>query len=151
MKVATKYFGQIDFEASDAFHFPDGLFGFEEEKEFLLLPFSGSGGTLLCLQSLKTPALSFVVVDPFSLQADYTPELKKEELEAMEVSSWENLCFYTLCAVKEPVAESTINLKCPVVLHPGTRRAMQVILETSEYSMRHPLSQFRQKEGAGLC
>lgn len=151
MKVATKYFGEIDFESEDVFHFSDGLFGFEEEKKFLLLPFAGSDGTLLCLQSVGTPGLAFVVMDPFSLRGDYSPELREEERKALGASSCEELCFYVLCAVKEPVADSTVNLKCPVVFHPGTRKAMQVILETSAYEMRHPLSEFGQKEGAALC
>lgn len=151
MKVATKYFGQIDCEPEEALYFPDGLFGFEEEKNFILLPFAGSGGTLLCLQSLNTPGLAFVAMDPFSLREDYNPELREEEWKSMGASRCEELCFYVFCAVKEPVADSTVNLKCPVVIHPGNRKAMQVILETSEYEMRHPLSELGPKEGAALC
>ena len=49
MKLQTKYFGEIDYEPSQALTFPNGLFGFEEERSFLLLPFEGSGGTMpLC-------------------------------------------------------------------------------------------------------
>lgn len=151
MKVSTKYFGQINCEPEEKLYFPDGLFGFEEEKDFILLPFAGSGGSLLCLQSLNTPGLAFVAMDPFSLCGDYTPELREEEWKAIGASRCEELCFYVFCAVKEPVADSTVNLKCPVVIHPGTRRAMQVILETSKYEMRHRLSDLGTKEGAALC
>ena len=52
MKLSTKYFGEIDYGDEDVIRFPQGIFAFEEEKEFLLLPFSGSDGTLLCLQSV---------------------------------------------------------------------------------------------------
>ena len=55
MKLQTKYFGEIDYEPSQALTFPNGLFGFEEERSFLLLPFEGSGGTMLCLQSTRWP------------------------------------------------------------------------------------------------
>ena len=64
MTADTKYFGPVDYEADDLIRFPSGLFGFEDEKQFLLLPFEGSGGDLLCLQSLSTPSLSFVVMNP---------------------------------------------------------------------------------------
>ena len=47
-----------------------------------------------------------------------------------------------------PVSESTVNLKCPVAVHPETRVAQQVILETDRYEMRHLLSQFGPREGA---
>ena len=39
MLVQTKYFGQVECGEEQELHFPRGLFGFEEEKRFLLLPF----------------------------------------------------------------------------------------------------------------
>ena len=48
MLLETKYFGQVDCPEEHVFHFAGGLFGFEEEKRFALLPFEGSGGSLLC-------------------------------------------------------------------------------------------------------
>ena len=47
----------------------------------------------------------------------------------MEVERSEDLCFYTLCVVRSPAAESTVNLRCPVAINDRTRRAVQVILE----------------------
>ena len=32
MQVDTKYFGSVTYEAGDELSFPNGLFGFEEEK-----------------------------------------------------------------------------------------------------------------------
>ncbi|MCM1440992.1 MAG: flagellar assembly protein FliW, partial [Roseburia sp.] len=83
MKLLTKYFGEIEYDAGDAIAFPAGLFGFEEEHEFLLLPFEGSAGSLLCFQSTRTPALAFVAMDPFSLQPDYRPALSGAELREL--------------------------------------------------------------------
>ena len=51
LKLSSKYFGEIEYQEEDVLTFPKGLFAFEEETKFLLLPFSGSSGTLLCLQS----------------------------------------------------------------------------------------------------
>ena len=149
MQLSTKYFGVIEFESEDALSFPNGLFGFEDEKEFALLPFHGSDGNLLCFQSTKTPGLAFVAMNPFSLNPAYTPVLSQEELDFMQVSSSHELCYYVLCVVREPVKDSTVNLKCPVVVEKKKKRAIQVILETKDYHMRHPLSEFR-KEGADV-
>ena len=148
MKLHTKYFGEIEYLEEDLLHFTAGPFGFEEEREFLLLPFEGSAGTLLCFQSTRTPALAFVAMDPFSLDPDYAPELQPKELRALGVKESQELGFYVLCVVKKPVSESTVNLKCPVAVHPETRVAQQVILETDRYEMRHLLSQFGPREGA---
>ena len=148
MKLQTKYFGEIDYECGDVLTFPAGLFGFEEEREFLLLPFEGSAETMLCFQSIQTPALAFVVMNPFALLPDYEPVLQSHELEELEVKESTELAFYVLCVVKNPVADSTVNLKCPVSINPDTRVARQVILDTDKYEMRHPLAEFGEKEEA---
>ena len=151
MQLKTKYFGSIDCSPEDFLNFPNGLFGFEDEKQFILLPFADRGGNLLCLQSTVTPSLAFVAMNPFSLKPDYAPVLSEEELNLMGVARSEDLCYYVLCAVREPVSESTVNLKCPVVIHDGTRVAAQVILETGDYGMRHRLAEFSRQEGASPC
>ncbi len=148
MKLQTKYFGEIEYEAGDVVHFPMGPFGFEEEHEFLILPFEGGAGSLLCFQSTRTPALAFVAMDPFSLLPHYEPVLQPHELKELGVKDSQELGFYVLCVVKKPVSDSTVNLKCPVAIHPETRTARQVILETDAYEMRHPLAQFGGEEGA---
>ena len=150
MKLQTKYFGEIDYQESEVLTFDAGLFGFEEEHAFLLLPFEGSAGTLLCLQSVHTPALAFMMMDPFALMSDYAPVLQPQELEDLGVKDSQELGYYVLCVVKKPVSDSTVNLKCPVAVHPETRCARQVILETDAYEMRHPLAGFGRREGA-LC
>lgn len=151
MRLKTKYFGEIECSEEDKLFFPEGLFGFEEEKEFFLLPFEGSGGSLLCFQSAATPGLAFVAMNPFSLKPDYSPVLTKGELADMGVERSEDLCFYALCVVRSPVAESTVNLRCPVAINDHTHRAMQVILEDGSCHMHHLLSEFGQKEGDGPC
>lgn len=148
VKLDTKYFGEIEYMEDDLLHFTAGPFGFEKEREFLLLPFEGSAGTLLCFQSTRTPALAFVAMDPFALLPEYAPVLQPQELEELGVSDSQELGFYVLCVVKKPVSDSTVNLKCPVAINPDTRAARQVILESDVYEMRHSLAQFGTEEGA---
>lgn len=116
------------------------------KKEFLLLPFAGSDGNMLCLQSAGTPGLAFIAMNPFSLKPDYAPVLGAEELEVMEVRRSEDLCYYVMCVVRDPVGASTLNLRCPVVINPELHRGMQVILEEGGYEMRHRLDSLVQGE-----
>ena len=146
MKLQTKYFGEIDYETAETIAFPVGLFGFEEEHSFLLLPFDESG-SLLCFQSTATPALAFLAMDPFTLLPDYDPKLQAEELRSLGVSEDCALHYYVLCALKRPASNSTVNLKCPISINVETRTARQVILDTDRYEMRHPLAEFRREKG----
>ena len=53
--------------------------------------------------------------------------------------------------VRSPVADSTVNLRCPVAVNDQTGQAMQVILESGDYHMRHLLSEFGTGKGEGSC
>ena len=86
MLLETKYFGQVECSREEALCFPRGLFGFEEEREFLLLPFEGSAGTLLCFQSTRTPALAFVAMDPFALPRSW------RSWACPTARSWASMC-----------------------------------------------------------
>jgi len=138
LKIESKYFGQVEYEPEELLIFPRGLFGFEDEREFLLIPFQGEG-TLYSLQSVRTPGLAFVAVDPFSLLAGYAPVLQDAELRELGVAESRELFFYALVSVKAPAGDSTVNLRCPIAINGESRQAMQVILEDRAYGMRHLL------------
>lgn len=151
LELQTRIFGTVHYEEEDVITFPQGIPSFEEERSFLILPIQGSSGEMFCLQSIATPALTFILVDPFFLLADYSPALRPSELKDLGVKKSEELCYYVLCAMKRPVSTSTVNLKCPIALNPALRRACQVILESDAYHMRHPLSEFSHSEEDAPC
>ena len=149
MKTKTKYFGEIDYEKEELLTFPKGLFGFEEEHSFLLIPFS-QGSVLLSLQSVSTPELAFNVMHPFSIDPGYAPVLQADELAGLGVSQSEELYYYVMCTVREPVGESTVNMRCPLAINPDTRVGLQSILEDSSLGMRCRLDQFSSR-GDSSC
>lgn len=150
MKTKTKYFGEIEYTKEELLTFPTGLFGFEEEQSFLLLPFSNEG-TLYSLQSVKTPELAFTLMHPFTLSPAYAPVLRAEELDALDAKQSDELYYYVMCTVKEPVGESTINMRCPLAINPDTRSGMQVILEDETWEMRHKLAEFEKQQEEKTC
>ena len=151
MKADTKYFGQVEYDGQDVLHFKSGLFGFEDDHNYLLIPVEGGEGALLCLQSLETPQLAFTVMNPFFIKSDYAPVLQPGELRELQAAHSHELCYYVLCVIRRPAGETTVNLKCPVVINETTQEAAQVILESTEYQMSHPLSQFESKAGEPSC
>ena len=150
LKIETRYFGEITYGEEELIRFPGGLFGFEDEHEYLLLSFE-EGGILYSLQSVKTPYLSFTLTHPFSLCSSYAPVLQPEELKSLGVGKSEDLYYYVLCVVRDPVSQSTVNMRCPVAINPDTHVAMQVILEDTSWQMRHPLEEFTGKRGGAPC
>ena len=80
-----------------------------------------------------------------------SPALAEEELAFLGVQQSGELGYYVLCVVREPVQETTVNLKCPVVINPDTRTAIQAILTDGGYHMRHRLAEFRSGEAVAPC
>ncbi len=142
LNLNTRLLGVINYNEEDVISFPNGLPSFEDERAFLLLNIEGGEDSMFCLQSTTTPELSFILMNPFSLDQSYEPRLRKSELEQLQVKRDEELCFYVLCALKRPVSDSTVNMRCPIVINPDIKTGCQVILETDDFHMRHPLSEF---------
>ena len=139
MNMNTKYFGNIEVTESDIIIFPKGIFGFEKNKSFYLLPFEDSEGTLLCLQSAEEPHLAFVLINPYHMIEEYHPLLTDEDLNDIEAQIDSPIAYYVITVVHENFQDSTVNLKCPIIINLDKKMAKQVMLENSSYSLRHPI------------
>lgn len=134
------------YEKEELIVFEEGLFGFEEYRQFLPLPITEGDDAVLSLLSVEDETLSFVLMNPFLLMKEYSPVLPKEIYKKLDVREESELSFYVICVVAEPVQESTVNLKCPIAVNTTNRKAIQVILESEEYQFRHALKELRSEE-----
>ena len=139
MEINAKYFGQVSYDKNEAIHIINGLIGFEAYTEYLPIPFHEDSDSLISLQSLEDETLSFILMNPFGILADYSPSLSDEELKELDAEASEDLSYYVVCVMRDSVAESTVNLKAPLVVNARTRQARQIILDQSEYTFRHVL------------
>lgn len=133
-------------EESQYIEFKEGIFGFEEEKKFLPVMLEDGSDAVLCLQSVQNENLSFIVMNPFMLKEDYNPVLSEEDYKKLGTSDEKDLSYYVFCVIANVAEESTVNLKCPIVVNHVTRQAVQVILGSDEYGFRHLLKEFEKEE-----
>ena len=146
MEINAKYFGQVSYDKKEAIHIINGLIGFEAYTEYLPIPFHEDSDSLISLQSLEDETLSFILMNPFGILADYSPSLSDEELKELDAEASEDLSYYVVCVMRDSVAESTVNLKAPLVVNARTRQARQIILDQSEYTFRHVLGDMMKEE-----
>lgn len=147
MEINTTCFGRVTYNQTDLIHFVEGIIGFPQMKDYLPLPFNPDSDQMLCLQSVEESEISFILMNPFHLKADYQPQISEETIKLLHCEHPNDLSFYVIAVIREPFAESTVNLKCPIVVNSKNRLALQVVLEDSEYTLRHPLKSFLAKEG----
>ena len=146
MEINAKYFGQVSYDKNEAIHIINGLIGFEAYTEYLPIPFHEDSDSLISLQRLEDETLSFILMNPFGILADYSPSLSDEELKELDAEASEDLSYYVVCVMRDSVAESTVNLKAPLVVNARTRQARQIILDQSEYTFRHVLGDMMKEE-----
>lgn len=131
---------------SQYIEFKEGIFGFEEEKKFLPVMLEDGSDAVLYLQSVANQELSFIVMNPFMLKEDYNPVLSEEDYKKLGTANEKDLSYYVFCVIANEAKESTVNLRCPIVVNHATRQARQVILSSEEYGFRHLLKEFEKEE-----
>lgn len=138
-EITTVRFGNIVIDESDIIKFKEGLPGFPEEKEFVLIPM-GEDEPFLFMQSLMDADLAFFITNPFIFFKDYEFVLADEVLEELDIKSPEDFCVYSILSMADKnIEKMTANLVAPVIIQNETKEARQVILEKTSYTTREGL------------
>lgn len=138
MIVQTAYFGELEIEAFKIIHFDHGIPGFEEEKQFILQSLEEESGFQV-LQSVQTPELTFIVVNPYAVVIGYNFDLDEATVHALQLLEEKDVAVLAIVTLKETLAQSIVNLKAPIVVNTKNKKAKQVILNDETYAIRHPL------------
>jgi flagellar assembly factor FliW len=139
MKLQTKFEESIEIQESDIIRFEQGLPGFEDEKQFVLLPMEGTPFSIL--QSVATTELAFVTADPFVFFKQYDFELSISDQELLKVKKPEEVTVQVIMTVADQFEKSTANLQAPVVINNNLNIGKQVVLTESIYKTRHLLTE----------
>jgi flagellar assembly factor FliW len=137
MKKINSRFGELEYDPNKVLCFPEGLIGFEELREFVVMP-NHKQGPLFWIQSVDDPEIAFVLTDPTNFFLDYAVIPEDEEMKKLGITEKED-CFVLSVVTVHPDSKVTLNLMAPVLFSAKTNRALQVILEGSQYSTSHPL------------
>lgn len=140
MKIKTKYHGEITIDERQIIHFENGLPGFLEEKQFIILPLTDNQ-IYLILQSIQTPEIAFVITNPFFFYKDYEFKLEDGVVEQLGIKEPGDVQVLNILTIHDPFEKTTINLQAPIIINTKNNRAKQVILNYDHYTTREPLFQ----------
>jgi len=143
MNAETTRFGSIEIDEDKVLTFVEGILGFPEDRRYALLPHSEKS-PFFWLQSLETPELAFVVINPALIVEDYNfeiPDEMEKKLELNESSQAEVLVLVTIQTGNGQKAVGlTANLLGPLVINVKNRRACQAVLDPKKYPVRFEFS-----------
>jgi flagellar assembly factor FliW len=138
LKLQTTRFGAIDIHASKILTVTDGIIGFAELRRYVLLDHEPNS-PFKWLQSVDRPDLAFVVTDPLLFVPDYRAEVRKEDIDDLQLEALERAVVVCIVNIGKGCTSVTANLVAPLVINHDRMRARQVVLADSGYSIRHDL------------
>ncbi|MGA1534295.1 MAG: flagellar assembly protein FliW [Planctomycetota bacterium] len=135
----TARFGEVTVAANTLLHFPRGMVGLPEARQFVFLHDEGTPGPVFWMQSIDDPSLAFLVCEPEPFFPGYEIELEEADQALLCIEQEAEALVCVLLVVPEDPSGITANLRGPVVINRRTRTGVQLILVGEEYSTRAPL------------
>jgi flagellar assembly factor FliW len=137
VKVVTKAYGPVDVDEKQRVSFPQGLFGFESYRDYVLL--DAEKEPFYWLQSVDSVQAAFILINPFLFRPDYEVDIGNEELADIGIKGPEKALIFSVVTVPSGGSPMTANLQGPLVINRDTRTAKQVILTDSRWKTKHDI------------
>jgi len=126
MKWVNRQFGDLDYDENMVIHFAEGLFGFEQYKNYIIVHDVDSE-PFRWLVSVENADLSFPMLEPGMILPGYEGHLSKDS----EI--------WVVAALKPNVQQSTVNLRSPIVIDRRSYEGQQIILDDETLPFQFPL------------
>ncbi|HIQ19840.1 MAG TPA: hypothetical protein EYH34_01195 [Planctomycetes bacterium] len=124
MIVHTTRFGPVVIRREDILHFPEGLLGFSDCRDWVILA-DTCNDAVAWMQSVDRQEVALPVVSPRRFVPDYQIRVARKEIEPLQLDD------VALAQVVVILGKSdgtlTLNLKAPVILNLQRRLGRQVI------------------------
>ena len=130
---------RLKLQSKDAvIHFEEGLIGFSDFKDFVLMENDGLAPFRL-LQSVESPSVGFLVLEAATLVNNYHELVPAREWESLAVRGETNPLAFVIVVIGSTPEASTGNFQAPLLVNYETMVGKQVILTDSGFSVRQPL------------
>jgi flagellar assembly factor FliW len=137
VKVTTKAYGLVDVDERQRINFPQGLFGFESYRDYVLL--DAEREPFYLLQSVDSAQTAFILINPFLFRPDYEVNINNEELSDVGIEGPEKALIFAIVTIPADGSPMTANLQGPLVINRDTRAAKQVILADPRWKTKHDI------------
>lgn len=138
MKMENHILGDIDIMEDEILFFPNGIFGFEDYKRFVIMP-DKDHSPFCWLLSLDEKNFGIPLVNPYSLVKEFKKEFPSALTEELKDS---NTKYEVFCVVNLHGSDgsATVNLKGPILVDFINKVGKQIILTADILSITYPLN-----------
>ena len=93
-KIQTR-FGEVEYDPANVLHFPAGLVGLPNLRNFVVMP-NKKDGPLFWIQSTEDPDIAFVLTDPTNFFLEYNVVPDDEEKQNLHIENVEDCYILTI-------------------------------------------------------
>ena len=119
-------------------HFDEGLIGFSECKDFVLME-NESLAPFRLLQSLEFAEVGFLVLEPTTIVGNYCERVPNRDWESVGIDEMTKALAFVIVVIGSTPESCTGNFQAPLLVNYEKMIGKQVILTDSGMSVRHPL------------
>lgn len=87
IEIQTSRFGVVRCQSEDLIHFPEGILGFSDLRQFVLLD-DPNDEIFAWLQSCSVPQIAFPVLEPELFSQNYQMNLTRHDLESLDMREY---------------------------------------------------------------
>ncbi|CAK7049260.1 MAG: Flagellar assembly factor FliW [Desulfovibrio sp.] len=117
--------GRQEVDLSKVIHFPRGIIGYEDRKEFTLLQIRPDA-PFLVLQCMEDPSLGLLVADPYGFMPEYTIKVGDAEQKLLKIMKREELAVLVTVAIPPGRPEQTVlSLTGPILINHAEKIGIQ--------------------------
>lgn len=145
MEVRSSRFGMVHVPQNKIVTMERPILGFESLKSFCLIE-RDEYRPFVWMQSTDNPEVAFVLANPLIFFPDYRIEVHSKEIAELGVTDTSSVETWAIITIPDNPQEMSANLQGPIVLNVENRKAKQLVLVNSDYSVRHELFNMRRTE-----
>ena len=138
MLVQSTRFGELDVAEEQILAFPQGMLGFPDEKKFAIMEYKPES-PFYFLQSVVDADLAFLLINPFAFFNDYEFSMDDALIAEIGLTAQNPPAVFNIATVKDKLENMTVNLAGPVLVNYRDRKAMQLVIEKTNFPTRYPL------------
>lgn len=138
MVIKTSRFGLVELKSDDVLTFSEGLLGFQDLRQFVLLD-DPNDDIFAWLQSCELPSVAFPVLEPEIFGHKYIISLNRTDQEAIQLKADQAIAYLNIITIPDDPTLMTANIKAPIVINLDKKLARQCVLQDNNLAIKEPI------------
>jgi flagellar assembly factor FliW len=139
-KIIKTSQGEISVQEEDRLIFPEGIYAFEDLKNFYILKMDDDNVFQL-LQSEEKSDIAFIIINPYLFKKNYVLNVREEDLKSIGIIEMDRaeefLSVFAIVTITED--SMTANLLGPIIINNQDRKGKQALALNQDYSTKHDI------------